>query len=279
VSKEFSYSILTYKHSLFLGEVLNVGVLLLFPEENIIEFHFPKKITRIKNLYSDFNERLIKDYLKAFERKCKTLTNSLDKYVFDYNDFITENLIIDDASPLQFETFRSGIYYSSVEVVRERYLGLILSNYSKLKRVSTKITDRSIIKNVKSKILELNPESIGFLKTDNDRILVNKHIQFKSDFYWDNGVTNNYTKALSFDLDTEEEIINRSILINGKLRELEKTNFKHSHIDLVLQAPCNLSFTDAYLEAEDILKDIQMEKRLFENWLDYSKIVADNIKV
>ncbi|GAA0876706.1 hypothetical protein GCM10009118_31160 [Wandonia haliotis] len=278
MSKSFSYSILTYKHSLFLGEVLNVGILLIFPDDHLIEFRYPKKINRIKNLYADFNEALIKEYLKGFESKTRNLHNKLDKYVFGYHDLISENLLVEDASALQFESFRSGIYYTTPEEVIKRYTDLVLGDYNS-DTIGTRhrITEDSLIQNIKSKIIELNPSSKSHLKFDENRILKNKHIAFKSDFYWKNGVVN-YAKAVSFDVAKEATIIDKSILINGKLRQLEKTSYKNAHIDFIIQEPLNADFNDAVEEAKSILRENRIEKRIFTNWNEYSVLVANDIK-
>lgn len=274
MSKKFSYSILTYRHSLFLGEVLNVGVLMIFPDENLVEFHYPKKINRLKGLYTNFNESLVKDYLKAFEQKSKNLNNQLDKYVFGYNDLIADNFIVEDASALQFEPLRTAIYYSDFEITRERYIDLILGNYnSEINGTTHKLTEDKIIRKLKSNIIELNPNAKSFLKLDESRILSNKHVQFKSDFYWENSITN-YTKAINFDLSIEKNIIDKSILLNGQLRQLEKSKLKNINIDFVINESQDKKFESAIEEAKAILNENQIHKSLYTNLKNYSAHVA-----
>lgn len=274
MSKKFSYSILTYRHSLFLGEVLNVGVLMIFPDENLVEFHYPKKINRLKGLYNNFNESLVKDYLKAFEQKSKNLNNQLDKYVFGYNDLIADNFIVEDASALQFEPFRTAIYYSDFEITRERYINLILSNYnSEINGTTHKLTEDKIVRRLKTKIVELNPNAKEFLKLDQNRILTNKHVQFKSDFYWENVITN-YTKAINFDLSIEKNIIDKSILLNGQLRQLEKSKLKNINIDFVINESKDKKLESAIEEAKAILNENQIHKSLYTNLKTYSEHVA-----
>jgi hypothetical protein len=278
VSKRFSYSILTYKHSLFLGEVINVGVLFVFPDENLIEFHYPKKISRLKGLYQHFNESLIREYLKAFEKKSHALSGKLDKYIFGFNDILTENFIIQDASALQFSDFRNAIYYTSAEEISKKYYELLLGEYhSEAVKSRQNISDDDLIRKVKHKVFELNTTSKEYIKTDDKRILRNKHIQFKSDFYWKNGSLN-YAKAVSFDLGTEEGIINKSLLLNGQLRHLEKSKYKDVHIDLIIHQPENRVFSDVIEEASAIIQENQIQKRVFTNWSEYSLEIAENIK-
>ena len=278
MSKSFSYSILTYKHSLFLGEVLNIGVLFIFPDENVVEFHYPKKLNRIRDLYGNFNENLIKEYLKAFETKSKSLNRHLDKYVFGYNDLISDYLIVEDASALQFDSFRSGIYYKPFEEVSKQYVELVLGDYQS-ETIGTihRITSDRIVKNVTSKIIDLNPKSKDFLKFDINRILKNKHVEFKSDFYWKNGNIN-HSKAISFDVVKENTIIDNALLLNAKLRQLEKSKHKNAHIDFIIQSPKQENFSDTFDEAISILNENQIEKRFYTDWTVYSEMVAHEIK-
>jgi hypothetical protein len=278
VSKSFTYCILTYKHSLFLGEVLNVGLLLIFPDEKIVEFHYPKRLNRIKDLYGNFNERLIKDYLKAFESKASKLHQHLEKYVFGYSDLISDHFIVEDASALQFDSLRSGIYYNNHEEVSERYINLILGEYKSETIVAKhRITADNIVKNVTSKIIDINPSSKEFLKFDTNRILENKHVQFKSDFYWKNGHIN-HSKAISFDVLKETTIIDNALLLNAKLRHLENSKHKNAHIDLIIQAPNTDAYQDTFAEALSILNENQIEKRFYTEWTTYSELVAKEIK-
>lgn len=278
MSKRISYSILTYKHSLFLGEVLNVGVLFVFPDENLIEFHYPKKLNRLKGVYTDFNETLIKDYLKAFELTSRKLSKDFEPNIFGYNNLISENFLIEDASALQFEPFRSGIYYSTYQEVREQYVNLVLGHYQS-ETISTthKTTEESIVKTVKNKVLELNPKSKDLLKFDDDRILKSKHVAFNSDFYWKNDVIH-YAKAVSFDVAKESTIIDKALLLNGKLRQLEKTIYKNSHIDFLIHDPKKIDFQDVIEEAKAILQDNEIHQELYLDFSLYSREVADHIK-
>lgn len=278
MNKRFSYSILTYKHSQFLGEVLNVGVLFIFPEENLIEFHYPNKIGRLSNAYTDFNTLLIKDYLRSFEEKSKTLNIDLNRYALNDQGIITNHFIIEDASALQFGVIRSALYYDSIDEVRKHYLELILGHYqSDTIKTASKITEQRIVSSLKTKVYRLNPASRKNLKTDRRRILRSQHVEFKSDFYWRNGDIN-YAKAISFDVEEESKIIDKAILINGKLRQLEKGEYRNAHIDLIIHEPNDTAFGDTILEARSILEENQIHPDVFTDLDAYSREVAAQIQ-
>ncbi|HNS42668.1 MAG TPA: DUF3037 domain-containing protein [Taishania sp.] len=278
MNKSFSYSILTYNHSLVLGEVINVGVLLIFPDENVVEFHYPQRLNRIKDLYHNFNESLVKDYLKAFEIKARTLNQYLQDYIFGYHELISNNLLTENASALQFEAVKVGFYTGNYETVAKQYVDLLLGNYkSETVGATNRITTEKLIQQVKSTIYELNPQSKNYLKFDDQRILKNNHVEFKSDFYWQNGAIH-HAKAVSFDVNKENNIIDSALLLNAKLRQLEKTSLKNTHIDFIIQPPLQLKFNDAYQEACSILNENEVNKQLYTNSLEYCEIVANQIK-
>lgn len=278
MNKKFAYSILRYHHSKFLGEVFNVGLLFVFPDENVVIFHYPKKLNRISGLYAEFNEQVIKDYLRAFEKRASQLGKELDKYVFGYKELITDNLIVENSAALQFTDFRIAQYQTSIEEVTDLYYKLYLGDYqSEAIKSKHTIDEKYIVNHLKSEVLELNPKAAELIKYDNQRILKSKYVQFKSDFYWKNGVVN-YAKVISFDLATEEGIINKSFLLNGQLRQLEKTSYSENHIDFVIYQPENSKFKDTIEEALYIVEyENQIQKRFFAHWSDYSREIAENI--
>lgn len=279
MSYEISYSILKYKHSEFLGEVLNIGVIFIVPELDIIEFHYPKKINRLARAYPTLNQEVIKNYLRSFQKKSKSFKRYLDKYSFDLNDLLFDHLIVEDSSSLQFEKFRSAIFFEDYETSRNKYLDLILGPYeSPTVYAAHKLTDSDIVNSIKDSVFSLNPNKRELLKFDENRILRNKYVSFKSDFYWHN-ISTHYVKALSFDLSNETNIVDKSILINGQLRHLEKSKFKNSKIDLIISKPSENNFYDAFLEAKSILEDNQIDKEIIlsENTLDYSRLIISKI--
>ncbi|MGI4821967.1 MAG: DUF3037 domain-containing protein [Janthinobacterium lividum] len=63
------FNLLKYVHSPFLGKEVNVGILLCFPEQGRLEFRYPARFKRLRNLYQSFSERQLLTYLTAFSRR------------------------------------------------------------------------------------------------------------------------------------------------------------------------------------------------------------------
>ena len=64
MNKVLTYSILQYKHSLLLGEAINIGVLFYFPEENHLEFAYGTS-TRARAIYEDFDTTLFNSLISG----------------------------------------------------------------------------------------------------------------------------------------------------------------------------------------------------------------------
>lgn len=85
----FKYSLLRYRHSYFLAEEVNIGILFFFREEGKLEFLYPNRLQRISRLYPDFNINFLKKYLNAFDKQAQKLTKqfSEESDLFDRSAF------------------------------------------------------------------------------------------------------------------------------------------------------------------------------------------------
>ncbi len=277
MNNQIAYSVLTYQHSASLGETLNLGVLFIFPESQKLVFNAPKSLGRISKLYPNFNERLIKSYLKNFEKTATTSGQRITQFLSDYKLLINHLFLVEDASSLQFSEIK--VLFSNekpeglVEKITDKYLGYYSTDSSR----QTKISDESLIHSIKARVFEINPVAKNLLGVDDGRILRSHLVSFKSDFYWKNGVTR-YAKAVSFDLATPDAIIEKSILLNGKLRKIKKEIAHRAQIDFILNIPVHLNLQEATKEAEGILRDSEVKNEIFTDWRLYSTEIADNIK-
>jgi hypothetical protein len=102
--KTIYFNLLKYVHSPFLGEEVNVAILLYFPELERMEFRFPESFRRLRLLYPDFAERQLKSYLTAFAKRITQENAELKAApsLEHYNLFITRELLAVDATVLQF---------------------------------------------------------------------------------------------------------------------------------------------------------------------------------
>ena len=119
---------LEYKHSLGLGESLNVGILFYFPEENIFEFVNGDGF-RAKTIYPDFNISLFNAYLKVINSKVKHLLVLLNEKPVDsdFAKFIHNYILAVDASGLIFrEPVQVKNIFSDRKTVVNEFSNLLL---------------------------------------------------------------------------------------------------------------------------------------------------------
>lgn len=125
MSKYFIYSVLQYKHSLSLKEILNVGVLFYFPEEQKFEF-VSNGFSRIKGAYPMVDTQLLESYIKEIEIKLTQQTN-LFINIFSKADFLSyiHKYILAAAG--------SGLVFANAESVQWDFTSdLAIREYSKL---------------------------------------------------------------------------------------------------------------------------------------------------
>ena len=98
------FNLLKYVHSPFLGEEVNVGILLCFPEQGRLEFRFPARFKRLRHLYQSFSERQLLTYLTSFGQRVARANSELSTALSpeQYTAFITRELVPADATVLRF---------------------------------------------------------------------------------------------------------------------------------------------------------------------------------
>lgn len=281
MTNKITYSILKYSHSKLLGEEINLGILFVFPEYEIVEFYFPKSLARLSKTYPDISEKLIRSYLVSFKHKSKHLGKVLKRYHFDLNNLLEDQFIIQDSSSLQFTKFNHALYNGDVELVKNQYINLFLGAYNlSTETIYHKKNDKDISSECKSLILKIKPELSPLLKADYT-ILSTNHVNLKTDFYWQNGTTN-YVKGLSFDLEREDKIIEKSLLVENQLKYLSSNLInKNARVDLLVYAPIGNKYYDTYLEALNILNNADANKSIIKaNELDiYANKVISEIEL
>ncbi|MCT1529966.1 DUF3037 domain-containing protein [Sphingobacterium daejeonense] len=102
---KININILRYNHSQVLGELLNVGVLIYYIDENSLVFISTSNHDKLKNLYPDFNSKMLESQFSFLEKKVK-MVNTKDLYddraKINVLNFIEKNLLPKDSSQLQF---------------------------------------------------------------------------------------------------------------------------------------------------------------------------------
>jgi hypothetical protein len=259
----YTYSLLQYRHSQILEEVLNVGVLVYFHQEQKLFFLHPEKLARLRFAYLDFPERTVKSYCKAFEAKALELTkqNSVFKeydIANHFHSFVNHEFLPEDSSTLQFSNPKTGIIIDSdFQRINDRLYNLYFTVFDQHNEINKRIDELQLITRYKHLLKELqgNVFDIYREKIKLDYIIrPSSENELKFDIAWQNGSLN-LVKAISFDVKRKETLQRKAYLNFGQFSAIENFASIHNYnFDLILAKPKNPDLFKAYDEAIKLLE-------------------------
>ncbi len=256
-----------------MGEVLNVGLLVLFPDQQKVAFVFPEKLNRLRAAYpNSVAERTLKAFFRGIEGKVLAL-NRQPEIFHDYKnrplDFINDEILIRDASALQFGEIKTSILYTDdLQHIIKQLKHLYLSCYDLEEVADKKHTEEYLIKEYRKKIISGDEQIFATRKVEE-----NKQIgEYIFPFAWQNG-TYNIVSPVSLDLKHPEAIIKKATLNFGKFTLLQKYADEHNaKFDVLLAEPKQKGLAQKYDEATKILERVPCVKLWAEDQLEeYSR--------
>lgn len=254
----FTYSVLQYKHSIGLGETINIGVLFYFPKTNTLRFESDRKGHRIKLIYPNFDSFLYKHSIHALSSKIKGIKDIFgqDAIRKGLNTFIDGFILRPDASSFQFAQAATVVdSFPSEDKAIEAYTKLLIPNLDENKHERFKKDEKYIIKEYTKPIYSVNPDLERFFLKD--KTVETKHFNLTFDLAWQNGAWN-YVKAVGLDLLDESSIQRKGAEYFGYLSELkEYTSQKGAKIDLLVSKPSNNNLLGVYRKTLDFLSTAQ----------------------
>ena len=254
----FQYCPLQYHYNSASGEVLNVGVLVLFPDQQKIAFVHPEKLNRLRAAYpNSVAERTLKAFFKGISGKVMALNRQPEVFSDYCNrplDFIDNEILIRDASSLQFGEIKTGLLYTEdLKHIVEQLKNLYLSLYDLDEEETPKHTEEFIIKTYRNLIKEGNGQLFATKKIT-ENVQIGDYI---FPFAWQNG-TYNVVNPVSLDLKRPESIIRKATLNFGKITILESDiRQENTHFDVLLAKPKQRDLIKPYEEAINILSKLK----------------------
>ena len=267
----FEYSLLKYVHAISLGEGLNVGILFYFPEEKRLVFRHPVQEKRIKNAFPSVDYPFLKAHLEDFGKTANSLTPSSE---VSLEALIQTHFQIWESSPLQFAPCSTSLrshpdYNIEADLYEDFYFRKNLIK-SELKKVEpefnyfhlTRKSSKDILRYYKSLLDKHQLKGSHLLRRP--VAIRNEHSIFIPDAIWQNGTTN-AVKAVSFDLNKDQLIIDTTLLLHAKLSYLkDKAEDENIRFDLLVAKPQNEKLLNDYSHALEILHEIKAPKEIIE---------------
>jgi len=251
----YTYCLLKYKHSPFLDESVNIGVLIYFGNSQRFSFKYSKNLSRIKSIYNNIPEKTIKEYLRQIHNRLEKL-QSFDENLFPLNDlnlkeFLHQNILPIDATVLQFSNYKTDYQDIEQSILEE----IIFEQYfiEDIKTSNNQAQEPKIISHFYS-VLNKN----GFREVANknriqkDFTLKTETGNFNFDFAWKNGVWN-LVKPVGFDLKTPEGIIQKARNNLGEFTDLESEVKSQYKCAIIVGRPTDKKLFGNYTKALNIL--------------------------
>lgn len=262
MSNHFSYSLLQYTPAEGCGEVLNIGVLLLFPELNRAELLSPRYLGRLRAAFPNAPERLVRGFLRSISNRTQVLSREPEIWssinlLVDADRFIASHLLIPDASSIRFTSAKTVVRYASPEQVANDYFRLYLSVFDQSPKES-RTDEKRLVKRFKQTLSNIHQGLPDLLKQDYELEVQDEKYSF--DFSWQNG-RQNLVKAISFDVKREETIKRKTERYFGQFTLLQPTvEERNLHFDLLLARPRIRSLFASYDRSLTILSQVPHAK-------------------
>ncbi len=275
----FTYSVLQYRHSLALGEILNVGILFYFPDENRFEF-VSGDGTRAKAIYPDFDNFLFNGYLKTIINKVK---KQVDQFPSNYNGsdflkYVYNNVLSEDAAGLIFNvpSYVKNVFGDSKKAVDE-YSKLLLPGIDVEKPEIIRHNEKYIIRRFNGYIFGQDKEIVK--NFEKNKVIKTKHFNIKFDLSWQN-TTHNFIKPINFDRINEDSIQKEAAILYSYITDLmDYAAINNSRFDFLVSSPQNVQLNRAYENALDFLDSLKAPKQLIteEKLESYSQNVLSEL--
>ena len=280
----YTYCILKYKHSPYLDESINLGVLIYFNDTQRFLFKYSKTLSRIKSIYHNVPEKTIKEYIRQIDRHLNIYQNTLDN-IFPLNDlnlktFLSRYILPNDSTVLQFSHFKT----ESMRGFGEDFIEKIVLDevfIDDIKIQASQQQEPKIISKLLSSLKDsgLNEYRHKTNRFQEDYVLINETgNEFKFDIAWQNG-TLNLIKPIGFDLKESIGIANKAHKNFGQFYDLQKEAEKNNLCyDLILGKPTNRNLFKDYDHAVKLLQNIKNSRLIDADDLnEYSKKVISAI--
>lgn len=277
----YTYCLLKYKHSPFLDESVNIGVLIYFVDSQRFSFKYSKNLSRIKSIYNNVPEKTIKEYLRQIHnRLLKYQSNNED--IFPLNDsnlkeFLHHNILPIDATVLQFSTFKTDVLDIDESIIED----IIFEQYfiEDIKTSNNQSQEPKIISHLYSELKKSGfYEVVNKSRVQKDFNVKTNTGNFNFDFAWKNGVWN-LVKPVGFDLKTGDGIIQKARNNLGEFTDLESEVKAQYKCAIIVGKPSDRKLYSNYSKALDILHKLPKTiKVLEENDLkQYSREVVEAV--
>lgn len=255
--KKFQYQTLRYMPDRMSGEFINIGVVVLDPEQQKMYFKFYNRTGRLHNFFPEVNSLFIKQTINKIEASLRQLEESFQTPIFAENmnnlETITSQVLAKDDSALFFTEVRTVLDMDGQTLLQELFERLVMRHVIDEERSS--IQDNEVW----TKIYKPYFEKASFAPALKEAVVKTKHDELHFDKTIRNGKLHCF-EPISFQLTTDDNIRRKAYTWAGRLQELDTTN-EPLHIYLLAAMPSDHKL-------QNLLKDKFNNKKIGETIIE-----------
>ena len=255
----YSYVVLRYIHDILTGEFVNVGLVMLVPNQPQVLTKVRNTFGRIKKVFPDLDATSYKTAIKAIERGLNEVegglqTESRSKGGMTAGDCGRLALPPDDSS-LQWSPAGGGLTENPRKTFDQLYHRFVTyydhsvthrrSDEDVWQPVKTRLKERNVNIKFRPKTIKGNTDTVKFRRA------------------WKNGRWHAY-EPLSFDLSDAEKIKDKARLRLGHLSAVKGGAKEDFQVHFILGRPQNASLMPSYDNAVSILREVPFDNEVYD---------------
>ena len=257
--ERYSYCVLRYIHDVVSGECVNVGLILLAPDQPRLFGTTRKAIGRFRQLFPDLDAAAFRVAMTAIDRGLKAVQDRLETsglFTAETNAASCARLILpDDDSSLQWSDMGWGIS-DDVAATFDHLLARLVRQHDPASQ--RRRQDEDVWRPVRQALDER-----GVRVPFESRTISGKTDTISFEHAWKNGRWHVY-EPMSLDLADAEGIRDKARRWRGHLSAVEDALGEAVNLCFVVGGPNDPALQDAYQNALDILKGAPCRPNVFE---------------
>lgn len=263
--KTYQYQLIRYMHDQFTGEFLNLGVVVLSPENQFLDCKVVTMYHRLNNFFPQANGRLVIRILKHFKNEIKLVSEKLGELFQPIDNLanITNRILPKDDSAIYLSEVKVAIDIDLGAALDDLYRDMVGKYLIKPENTNT-LTDEDVWKTKYKKYFDQYKISNHLVKHE----IATSNDVFTFDKSWKNEIWHCY-EPVSFALKNSDSIKDKVYKWAGRIQGIQQSN---DEVQLYLLSSLNPhhrslnSFIKSYLLVStpklkvNIIMDTEAEK-------------------
>ncbi|MGV6839030.1 MAG: DUF3037 domain-containing protein [Planktomarina sp.] len=253
----YTFSVLQYRHDAWIGEALNVGVILAAPDIGFLRFKSRTTSSRLTKAYPGLDASVFRKMLQAIDTKVASIGKKIEQGSLFENiytsDSVAQKLLPDDDSSLRWLAPGAGVTSSPHDELDRLFKRYVSRWDADASRVVRKDEDVYLVfqgKLRQSSVDVILEEKTIYTKRFGD-------VRFKHAFQ--NGQVH-VVKPISLDMVDADKLFDKASRLVGTLTRLRDNTDVCPYV--ITGAPGNQRLTDEYAGALDLLRTAKVASKV-----------------